>query len=267
MPTPRPLTPKRPKLSLQTSSLPILPANVQSRTALAAPSSAVDSPTTYRNTTRNAFDVPPSTPVSANPSKDDAFTELSQVQRPSPQTASSTSSISTISSGSSSPLTHTTPYMLGLGARSILRNSPLPKRHITNMSNRPPKRMFQPVKRVSFPDDFIEMIPSPVLPNIESPVVNMATEASPSRGTSEAVDTQTLEELHNEQPASPRGRRRRRGRDWIWRPTNDEASPILSNDQQACSPASAVPMEESNGWARTPAVSSEIENNPGSIQQ
>ncbi|KAL8710300.1 MAG: hypothetical protein Q9220_005070 [cf. Caloplaca sp. 1 TL-2023] len=265
MPTPRPLTPKRPKLSLQTSSLPLLPPNAQSRTALAAPSSAVDSPTTYRNTTRNAFEVPPSTPVSANPGKDEASTELGQVQRPSPQTTSSTSSISTISSSSSSPLTHSTPYMLGLGARSILRNSPLPKRHITTMSNRPPKRMFQPIKRVSFPDEFIEMIPSPILHNVDSPVVDMAIQASPLRPQTEAIGTQTLKELDNEQPASPRGRPRRRGRDWIFRPTNDEASPTLPNDQQSCSPASVIAPEESSSWSRAPEVHSEIENKPESI--
>ncbi|KAL8827420.1 MAG: hypothetical protein Q9170_007025 [Blastenia crenularia] len=216
MPTPRPLTPKRPKLSLQTSTLSMLPASNQSRTALSHLSSAVDSPTTFRNTYDNAFEAPPPTPVSAKPHIKEAFVQRREPERSSPQTASSSTSISTSSSGPTSPFASTAPYTLSMGARSILRNSPLPKRHLANLANRPPKRMFQPIKRVSFPETLAEMIPTPIL---------FDTEVGGTENTAFIAAEQTV--ASNQQLLDKSdgisGRRKRRGRDWIWRPVDDEA--------------------------------------------
>ncbi|KAL8955857.1 MAG: hypothetical protein Q9183_006501 [Haloplaca sp. 2 TL-2023] len=223
MPTPRPLTPKRPKLSLQTCPTPGMPAGNRSRTALNNLSSIVDSPTTFHNTTQNAFDIPPATPVSANPhNKEEAFSQLRQPERPSPQHSISSSSVSTLSSGPSSPFPSSAPYTLNMGSRSILRNSPLPKRHITHISNRPPKRLFHPIRSVSFPETLVEFIPSPVLPESD---VNM--EDDTKEGTSSEVAAAEMAEDSKPMPPSPiKGRRKRRGRDWIWRPVDEESSPM-----------------------------------------
>ncbi|KAL8783703.1 MAG: hypothetical protein Q9213_004442 [Squamulea squamosa] len=224
MPTPRPLTPKRPKLSLQTSTVSTLPASKHSRTALSNLSSAVNSPTTYRNTYDNAFEATPSTPVSVKPHSEEAFTQVRQVQRPSPQTSHSTSSISTASPGPNSPFANTAPYTIALGARSILRNSPLPRRHTTHVSNRPAKRMFHPSKRVSFPETLVELIPTPALSELELGAEDIPTDNAISTGASSGSESQTTSELDSVRSPGP-GRRKRRSRDWVFRPLEDDASP------------------------------------------
>ncbi|KAI4117991.1 MAG: hypothetical protein LQ345_001882 [Seirophora villosa] len=223
MPTPRPLTPKRPKLSLQTSTIPTLPAGNKSRTALNILPGTVDSPTTFRNTYDNAFEATPSTPVTANPRADQAFAQLRQPERPLPHPASSSSSISTLSSGPTSPFADTAPYVLALGAKSILRNSPLPRRNLANKTNRPPKRMFQPVKRVAFHESLVEMIPTPILSDSEASIEDREPDDPSVNETTRSVNAKSCDKFDGIS-----GRRKRRGRDWIWRPVNDEASPTLA---------------------------------------
>ncbi|KAL8890402.1 MAG: hypothetical protein Q9215_002431 [Flavoplaca cf. flavocitrina] len=225
MPTPRPLTPKRPKLSLQTSTISTLPASKQSRTALNNLSSAVDSPTTYRNTYENAFEPTPSTPVSPKPHPDEAFTQIRSVQRPSPQTSHSSCSVSSTSSASTSPFANGAPYTVALGSRSILRNSPLPRRHTTQNSNRPAKRMFHPVKRVSFPETLVEMIPTPMLSEPDVNPEDVSRDDAVSAGSFAASDLNTTDEINNvPSPSAGPGRRKRRARDWISRPMEDDVS-------------------------------------------
>ncbi|KAL8915645.1 MAG: hypothetical protein Q9172_006814 [Xanthocarpia lactea] len=263
MPTPRPLTPKRPKLSLQTSTISTLPGSKQSRTALSNISSAVDSPTTYRNTYENAFEPSPSTPVSAKPHPDEAFTQIRQAQRPSPHTSHSSPSISTASSAPESPFANTAPYTVALGARSILRNSPLPRRYTTHLSNRPAKRMFHPVKRVSFPETLVELIPTPALSDPDLGAEDIATDEPDGNQGSAASDSQTKDELHYV-PSSPGpGRRKRRTRDWISRPIDDDASPTQANEYPLPSPtpstsgvtssATSLPMLSERGEIDEPA--------------
>ena len=256
MPTPRPLTPKRPKLSLQTSTLSTLPVNNRSRTTLSQPSSAVNPPSVFRNTNDNDLEAPPPTPVSANPHMDEAFTQLRQPERPSPHTASSFSSSSTSSSGPSSPFANTAPYTLGMGARSILRNSPLPRRHVVNLANRPAKRMFQPIKRVSFPEQMIEMIPTPVPTDLDvddiendevESIVNVDKAISPSQPPIK-------------QFTGIPGRRKRRGRDWVWRPTDDESSPTQV-DGLMPSPLAAESAEDDLTMRPTLLVSASVSAN------
>ncbi|KAL8816060.1 MAG: hypothetical protein Q9223_004874 [Gallowayella weberi] len=241
MPTPQPLAPKRPKLSLQTSIISTLPASKQSRTALSNLTSVVASPTTYRNTYDNAFETTPSTPVSAKPHPDDTFNQIRQSQRPSPQTSRSSSSISTVSSGSPSLFANAAPYTIALGPRSILRNSPLPRRHTTNLSNRPPKRMFHPVKRVSFPETLIEMIPPPAHTESDISTGDITTDETAPDEAVAAFRVQKLNELDNVKSITGSGRRKRRDRDWISRPIEEDASPIQSNDQpiRVSSPATS----------------------------
>ncbi|KAL8730268.1 MAG: hypothetical protein Q9166_004151 [cf. Caloplaca sp. 2 TL-2023] len=250
MPTPRPLTPKRPKLSLQTSTISTLPATKQSRTALSNLSSVVDSPTTYRNTYENAFEATPSTPLSAKPLPGQAFTPFRQPSIPSPQASHSSSSISTVSSGPSSPFANAAPYTVALGSRSILRNSPLPRRHTTNLSARSAKRMFHPVKRVSFPETLVEMIPTPVLSDQDH-----GTEDTISDETvSDESKQQKMDELDDIRSRGP-GRRKRRDRDWISRPIDDESSPIQAQEQPPLPPM-PYPSTTAEG-ARTLRILSE----------
>ncbi|KAL9025779.1 MAG: hypothetical protein Q9196_005454 [Gyalolechia fulgens] len=225
MPAPRPVTPKRPKLSLQTSTLSTLPASNRSRTTLSHLSSVVDSPTTFRNTYDNAFEAPPPPPVSANPRTDEAFIHLRQQERPTPHPASSPSSISTLSSGPTSPIASTAPYTLAIGAKSILRNSPLPRRYLANLPNRPPKRIFRLTKRVSFPETLIEIIPTPCLSDSDNDgVENTVPESTAAAGMKPASDRRCLDKSDG-----ILGRRKRRGRDWIWRPVDDETSMLQAN--------------------------------------
>lgn len=225
MPAPRPVTPKRPKLSLQTSTLSALPAGNCSRTALSHLSNVVDSPTTFRNTYDNAFEPPPPTPVSANPHTDEVFTQLRYQERPAPYTASSSSSISTLSSGPTSPFATTAPYTLAIAAKSILRNSPIPRRYIANYPNRPPKRIFRPTKRVSFHETIIEIMPTPVLSDSDVDRVGITE----SESTTAAGVKTTSDQNHLDKSDGILGRRKRRGRDWIWRPVDDEPSILQAN--------------------------------------
>ncbi|KAL8897882.1 MAG: hypothetical protein Q9207_006978, partial [Kuettlingeria erythrocarpa] len=236
MQPPRSLTPKRPKLSLQTVTTSTLPASNKSRTALNNLSGAVNTPTTLRNTYENAFEVPPSTPVSAHPPTDEPFTQLRHVERPSPHTASSSSSISAVSSGPTSPFGKNAPYTVLLGARSILRNSPLPRRHLANMSNRPPKRLFQPIKRVGFHESLVEMIPTPVLSDAEASADDNTVE-----GTSADIGTARVSPRPLDKCDGTPGRRKRRGRDWIWRPVDEAESPIRTDGH---SPSTTSPVAQ-----------------------
>ncbi|KAI4143368.1 MAG: hypothetical protein L6R39_004593 [Caloplaca ligustica] len=250
MPTPRQLTPKRPKLSLQTSTVSTLPVGNKSRTALNNISSAVDSPTTSRNTHENAFEAPPSTPVSAKPHAEEAFARLRQSEGLSPHTAPSSSSASTVSSGPTSPFANTAPYTLALGARSILRNSPLPRRHLVNMSNRPSKRMFQPIKRVSFHESPVEMIPTPVFLDSDISTDEAGTETTSTGEKPAASESKPLDKSDGVP-----SRRKRRSRDWIWRPVDEEASPVQANSTSPL-PTPAPPAKEN------PPVDSETVGNP-----
>ncbi|KAL8934607.1 MAG: hypothetical protein Q9216_005819 [Gyalolechia sp. 2 TL-2023] len=220
VPAPRPVTPKRPKLSLQTSTLPTLPPSNHSRTALSHLPSVVDSPTTFRNTCDNAFEAPPLTPVSANPRTDEAFAQWRQQERPTLHTTSSSSSTSTLSSGPNSPFAGTAPYALAIGAKSILRNSPLPRRYIANLPNRPPKRIFRPTKRVSFAEALVEIVPTPLLS--DSDIDGM--ESTAAAGTEAASEQKRLDKSDG-----ILGRRKRRSRDWIWRPVDDDVSILQAN--------------------------------------
>lgn len=107
------------------------------------------------------------------------------------------------------------------------------------MSNRPPKRLFQPVKRVAFHESLVQMIPTPILSDSEASTEENSPE-DPSLGERiKDVNAKPAEKLDG----MP-GRRKRRGRDWIWRPVNDEASPTHA-DEHSTTVVVCPPMQDS----------------------
>ncbi|KAL2819492.1 hypothetical protein BJX63DRAFT_11636 [Aspergillus granulosus] len=129
--TTRPSALARPKLTLQTSSLPITFGSSSTGLSLSLAAGSTASPT-VRNTFKNAYDVayPPS--ATASPSR----TSNTRFSKP------------------SSPYTSTNPYQLPLGVKSILRNSPLEAKRRANSvapsgpnGASTPRRVFFPTKK------------------------------------------------------------------------------------------------------------------------
>ena len=184
----------RPKLSLQTS----LPPPSMTDLTNASP--------TARNTLTNTFDISPQIPASAVLPTLSISPSLAVPTPPKPRSALS------------SPFYQDTPYLLPLTARSILRNSPLPKRHLSaTSSTRAHKRIFFPIKRVSFEEKTADIIP---------PAAFNVTEEE-----EETLDQYKTEEEREERRAiiqaedSRNGQRAKRRKDWIWRPMPEESSP------------------------------------------
>ncbi|MCJ1476570.1 hypothetical protein MMC13_005236 [Lambiella insularis] len=222
LPPPRIPASKRPKLSLQTSTIP-QPFAPRSANALSISHSA-DSPT-LRNTYENASAT--QTALSSQLGKPRG-SSLSQ------QAAQSTSA-SPQSSRENSP---NVPYFLPIGARSILRNSPLPARYVTpktSMSARTPQRLFPPIKRVLFHEMLEELMPTPVIEESEPSDTDSDFSASRRKRGREAMpnDTQEVDE-GEDMPSTPVQGRSKRRREWVWTlgPTEDgrlspNAGPLL----------------------------------------
>ncbi|MCJ1358703.1 MAG: hypothetical protein MMC33_008703 [Icmadophila ericetorum] len=214
---------RRPKLSLQTASLPLSFAR-KSNTGLSL-TVATDSPT-VRNTYTNAFNQPPvpSLSLSRPPARVPSLVLVPEAP------PSRSNSLSDASSSASSD-TPTIPYSLPMTCCSILRNSPLPIRAISTISTRAPRRMFPPVKRVSFNDKLVELMPTPVLEDFE-PESEEETKflSSPTKrrrkeniGKLEAAAEAEEARRHinaaadaDEVPPTPVTNRRKRRREWVW---------------------------------------------------
>ena len=215
IPSVRPATSKRPKLSLQTSP----PPPNRSKPALNL-SFITDSPT-IRNTHVNAFELPPP--------QHSPYSRGSETSSPHHQPApSSTLSGSSSTASHTSPFPVTTPYFLPLGARSILRNSPLPRRHVSATSARAPRKMFPPVKRVIFHDQLEETIPTPTLDD-SSDSSDSDSSGKPPRTDDEIRQRRAIIEEEDGSATPVHGRRKRR-REWVWRPLEDD---ILSEHHKA----------------------------------
>ncbi|KAI4203289.1 MAG: hypothetical protein LQ350_001986 [Teloschistes chrysophthalmus] len=246
MPTARPLAPKRPKLSLQTSTKVVPLANSRSWIASSNVPSLVEAPTSSRGDISEGSEAASATPTSTNPRSEETSAQLPQAERPSPQnsvSSSSVSSISTLSSGPSSPFAATTPYTLGIGSRSILRNSPLPRRSLLHVASRSPKRLFQPMRRVRFHEPIVEWIPPATSELDTSPDDNpdenfiSSEDATLPVGKAGSGSKSIL--------SSPvKGRRKRRVREWIWRPMDEESSPVSEVDQQSTAATSSIPADQ-----------------------
>ena len=222
--------PRKPRLTLNTATGSSLPSSARSRTALCV-SGVTESPT-YRNTYANAFDVAPAK-LKSSVQTDAATVESRCISHSSPESASTTASTTCSTSGNSSPLSAATPYVLPLGTRSILRNSPLPRRHAAG--TRPPKVYFPVMKKVGFEDNnLVQYIPSVLLKRDEtqdsSPDAS-DSELSPKRkhdpvpeDFDEIAERRQLDELLEERRSivSPIHGRRKRRREWIWRPLDND---------------------------------------------
>lgn len=221
LPTTRARTPKRPKLSLQTSNIHTFPVGHKSRTALNL--TVVTQSPTYGNTYANAFNY------SSTVTDDSLCTPHAGRKSPqsSPDDRSSASlssaSATTSSSCHTSPFPVTAPYCLPLEPRSILRNSPLPRRFISAPSTKTLKPLFPPIKQVSFCERLEELIPTTL---ISEPPDSSETSDSDSdkRLKDEIAERKALDDLLEETATKPvhRRRRRRQRREWIRRPLADD---------------------------------------------
>ena len=193
MPPSRPVAPKRPKLSLQTSRL--SPPATQRSAAVPDLSTSTEYPA-IRNLHANVLDAPPPTPTSAI---------QPQVHFPSSKNSSAFPGVSAFHSNA--------PYILPIGTHSILRNSPLPRKNVSAASNRTPKRMFSRTKRVAFQERLVEFVPTPVIEASDTEVETSSSEDDHKRRREviEAEDGHSTPML---------GRHKRR--DWIWRPVEDD---------------------------------------------
>lgn len=79
--------------------------------------------------------------------------------------------------------------------------------------------MFPPVKRVAFPEKMIEVLPTPVL--------DVSSEDEDEGALTEEEQKRRREEIQAEDGhMTPNVGRRKRRRDWIWRPLDDDDDDI-----------------------------------------
>ena len=218
MSTTTPPLKKRPKLSLQTTKISSFPAGQNAGKALNL-TFLMPSPT-HDNTYTNASDCPP-TAIPSGPSEENVSPQSSPEGSSSP--SSSTSSATTLTSCQTSPFPLEIPYCLPLGPRSILRNSPLPRRLISATPTRTPKVLFRHAKHVCFRERLEEPIPTPILDETPDTPERSDSDSSENRLQDEIAERKALDDLLEEEAAMPlaHGRRKRR-REWIWRPLDDD---------------------------------------------
>jgi len=241
---------KRPKLSLQTSTLP-QPFAPKSANALSI-SHTNDSPT-LRNTYSNALRAP----TSANPSSTLKIDNLAQPLKAKDVSSPQATSASSISSSETSPAI---PYYLPIGARSILRNSPLPQRHVSATSARAPRRMFPPIKRVLFHEKLTEHIPTPIVEESEqSDVDSDSSSSSRKRGRTSSREEADEPEEPEDMPATPVQGRWKRKREWVWtlgpvedRCVSPDAGPLLRKESKEISEEETDRIAEARPKFREP---------------
>lgn len=219
MPSPKPPTPKRPKLSLQTPAAVSSPGEKTKTTLTLSTGPEILIP---QNTYANAF-APSQTPASIIHQIQEASLQAcpdDQITPPSSTSSSATSS----SSGHSSPFPVSAPYSLPIGARSILRNSPLPRKHLSVASTRINRRLFLPIKRVIFREILEDVIPAQIVDYSSDSADSDCGEKRP-RATFEKVEDRERQwagGFEEGVPSTPVNRRRKRRREWVWRPLDDD---------------------------------------------
>lgn len=211
---------KRPKLSLQTSDVYPLFATHQSKTALRL--SVVTQSSMTKSTQANTCDTPPDTSQARDATKRPTDPRSLDFISPS----SPKSPATTTSSGHTSPCSPTIPYSLPMGSHSILRNSPLPRRATTSIIPRTAKVLFPPVKCVCFQEQLEEVIPTPIIhETVDSSNVSDVYICDKRVGD-EIAERKALDDLLEKEEHSTgsidRSRRRRKKRDWIWRPLEED---------------------------------------------
>lgn len=254
MPAMRPPTQgsRKPRLTLNTANVTSLPSGAKSRTALCL--SAVTGSPTYRNTYANAFEAAPLKTRTTSPTCTTIPQPKSSGCSPSPRSASTSASTASSTSDSSPPFPTTAPYILPVGSRSILRNSPLPRRQA--VGSRPPKVYFPLVKRVGFQDgNLVQYIPS--MRSRREEILDSSSDASDAETSpkrkhdplsddyDEISERRELDELLEKRQAavsSPVHGRRKRRREWVWRPLDND---ILERHHSMHSPAAEKPSMQS----------------------
>ncbi len=250
MSTSTPPASKRPKLSLQTSSVSSLHAGHKSRTAFNL--SLVTQIPTYSNTYGNAIDHP-SVGAPSTPSDKKHSPQSSPEDHSSP--SSSNLSATTLTSCHSSPFPSSTPYSLSLGPRSILRNSPLPRKLVSATSSRTPKLLFPRPKKVCFREELEDLIPSSIVDETPAASETPYSDASDKRLEDEILERKALDDLLEEEATTFQvcGRRKRR-RDWIWRPLEDD---ILSPRHRNASDLKTANGGSTNSYRPIPELKRE----------
>ena len=223
---------RKPRLTLDTVSVPSLPPGSKSGTALCM--SAVTESPTRRNTYSNAFETASLT-ISTTGLTCTISPRATTTDRLASPISASTSMSTTSSSCSddSSLFQSVTPYTLSVGSHSILRNSPLPQRHA--VGTRPPRIYFPVAKKVGFDDGNLVQYISEGLPRwettLEPPSDASDTENSPKRkhdlgedDLDDIAQRREVDELpeENQVASSPVYGRRKRRREWIWRPHDND---------------------------------------------
>ena len=199
---------QRPKLSLQTSLSPLFNSEVRC-------DPIIDTSPTARNTLTNTYDLPTQAPASA----------IQPIINRSPSLTVPAPSRSR--SALNSPLLQDAPYLLPLRAHSILRNSPLPKRHLPATSTlRAHKRIFVPTKRVAFAEKPADIIPPADFENTDDNEM-LYQQINDTERERRKVDVQA-EDSHY-------GRTADREKDWISRPMPDEILALKEEDDNAAS--------------------------------
>ena len=233
-------TTKRPKLSLQTANVSSLPAGQKSRTALNL--TVVTQTPTCGTSYANAFNGP-FTEVTSTSSDGYPSQQSSPVGRSSP--GSSSSSATTLTSCHTSPFSPAMPYCLPLGSRSILRNSPLPRRLVSASSTRTPRVFFPRTKKVCFRERLEEYIPIPLADETTNPSKTQNCDSPDTRLEDETTERKALDNLLQGEVTKPlmHGRRKRR-REWIWRTLEDDIYCLRGGDVPGVDELQAFPPHD-----------------------
>ncbi|KAK4635780.1 hypothetical protein CLAFUW4_00554 [Fulvia fulva] len=201
---PSPAPSKRPRLSLNTTSIPSTLYGKGS-TSLRLETLSATSPT-IRNTFSNAHDrlnaqsrplarssKPALAPLATGSTTSSQQSPESTTQN-SASTISSTSSSSAVSTGEIFAAPERIPYKVSYNVTSILSNSPLPRRRTRRMSLTQSKPMFPATKQVSFRTPLTEDIKTSTYTmkhsDIESSTSTISTlELSPTKKTATSNET------------------------------------------------------------------------------
>ncbi|KAJ5679303.1 hypothetical protein N7462_007547 [Penicillium macrosclerotiorum] len=152
----------RPKLTLQTSSLPRTFGSSNTGLSLSFATAPTASPT-VRNTFKNAYEIPSPSSATSSPSKTLPSHRFPSSKSLSPYVHFS----SNTTTATNSPFSSRSPYQLPLGVRSILRNSPIERASrgssVSTSSTGPggagARRVFFPAKKqVSYRHPLEEVI-------------------------------------------------------------------------------------------------------------
>lgn len=109
--------------------------------------------------------------------------------------------------------------------------------------------MFPPVKRVSFAEKLVEMAPTLVIEDLSDTELDVPTTEAEQRRRREVIEA---EDGH----ATPMQGRRKRRREWVWRPMEDDV--LASHNMDPAK--DAIPSAEDSESLQAPPFSQEETN-------